>query len=112
MKRITSIIMVLVIAVVITSCGSPAEKELIPVKFMLDWVPNTNHTGIFVADTNGYFEEAGLEVEIIRYDFSNRNLSFIPGPLQFGVALNGHNFLQHAPNFVCSFPCQAYGGYV
>jgi len=49
-----------------TACGSPAEEGLIPVKFMLDWVPNTNHTGVFVAEANGYFEEAGLDVEIIQ----------------------------------------------
>jgi len=41
-------------------------KELIPVKLMLDWVPNTNHTGIFVAQAKGYFKEAGLAVDIIQ----------------------------------------------
>lgn len=66
MKRLSLIIVLLVIALITTACGSPAEEELIPVKFMLDWVPNTNHTGIFVAETNGYFEEAGLDVEIIQ----------------------------------------------
>ncbi len=38
----------------------PAEVTL-----MLDWSPNTNHTGIYVALANGYFEEAGLTVEIV-----------------------------------------------
>ena len=33
---------------------------------MLDWTPNTNHTGLYVAQANGYFEEAGLEVEIVQ----------------------------------------------
>jgi NitT/TauT family transport system substrate-binding protein len=30
----------------------------------LDWTPNTNHTGIFVAEAKGYFAEAGLDVQI------------------------------------------------
>ncbi len=32
---------------------------------MLDWVPNTNHTGLYVAQERGYFEEQGLNVEIL-----------------------------------------------
>ena len=65
-KRILSI---LVAAVVLTlslaGCGSNTENtELEKVTFVLDWTPNTNHTGIYVAQELGYFEEAGLEVEI------------------------------------------------
>jgi NitT/TauT family transport system substrate-binding protein len=30
----------------------------------LDWTPNTNHTGIFVAEAEGYFADAGLDVAI------------------------------------------------
>jgi NitT/TauT family transport system substrate-binding protein len=30
----------------------------------LDWTPNTNHTGIFVAEAKGYFADAGLDVRI------------------------------------------------
>src|SRR5699024_5031635 len=41
------------------------ESELEPVTFVLDWTPNTNHTGFYVALEEGYFEEEGLDVEII-----------------------------------------------
>ena len=34
---------------------SPMEIEL-----ALDWTPNTNHTGIYVAQAEGYYEEAGV----------------------------------------------------
>lgn len=40
-------------------------KELEEVSFILDWTPNTNHTGIYVAIENGYYEDAGLDVEIM-----------------------------------------------
>ena len=33
-------------------------------KVVLDWFPNTNHTGYLLAQKRGYFAEAGLEVEI------------------------------------------------
>ena len=66
MKRLSLIIVLLTIAPITIACESPADKELTPVTFILDWVPNTNHTGIFVAEANGYFEESGLAVEIIQ----------------------------------------------
>ncbi len=32
----------------------------------LDWVPNTNHTGLYVALENGYFTQQGLNVKIVQ----------------------------------------------
>ncbi|HEY7909683.1 MAG TPA: ABC transporter substrate-binding protein, partial [Thermomicrobiales bacterium] len=43
-----------------TTSGS-AQK----VSVMLDWVPNTNHTGLYVAQERGYFKDQGLTVEIV-----------------------------------------------
>ncbi len=45
--------------------GSDADQELYPITFSLDWVANTNHTGLFVAIENGYFKEAGLDVTVV-----------------------------------------------
>lgn len=39
--------------------GKPTE-----VQFMLDWTPNTNHTGIYVAKALGYYKDEGLNVNI------------------------------------------------
>ncbi len=39
--------------------------ELKKVTVILDYVPNTNHTGMYVALEKGYYEEEGLDVEII-----------------------------------------------
>ena len=41
----------------------PAKKSA-KIDFALDWTPNTNHTGLVVAQKLGYFSEAGLEVTI------------------------------------------------
>ena len=34
------------------------------IKIVLDWFPNTNHTGFYIALEKGYFKEAGLDVKI------------------------------------------------
>ena len=31
----------------------------------LDWTPNTNHTGFYIAKANGLYREAGLDVKLI-----------------------------------------------
>ncbi len=37
----------------------------------LDWTPNVNHAGLYLAQINGFFREAGLEVEFISTDVDN-----------------------------------------
>jgi ABC-type nitrate/sulfonate/bicarbonate transport system substrate-binding protein len=37
------------------------------VKLQLDWTPNTNHIGIYVALANGWYEDAGIDLEILPY---------------------------------------------
>lgn len=49
-----------------TTTATTKAAELKKVRFLLDWTPNTNHTGIYVAKELGYFKEAGLDVEIIQ----------------------------------------------
>lgn len=62
MKKIFlfGIIMMLLLS---TACTKNDGEEITAV---LDWVPNTNHTGIYVASELGYFEEEGLVVDIIQ----------------------------------------------
>ncbi|RUT31369.1 ABC transporter substrate-binding protein [Arsenicitalea aurantiaca] len=55
---------VLPVALLLAS-AFPAAAE--PVRIALDWTPNTNHVGLYVAQELGYFDEAGLEVEILPY---------------------------------------------
>ena len=70
-KRIVSIIsMALASIMMLSGCGSSKKSEgeegLEKVKVILDWTPNTNHTGIYVAKEKGYFKDLGLDVEIIQ----------------------------------------------
>ena len=48
-----------------TACaGRKADANHIRV--VLDWTPNTNHTGLYVALEKGWFAEEGLKVQIIQ----------------------------------------------
>src|SRR5665811_2141300 len=35
------------------------------VSLALDWYPNANHAGLYLAQDRGYFEDANLEVDIL-----------------------------------------------
>lgn len=53
--------------------------------FVLDWTPNTNHTGLYVAQEKGYFKEAGLEVEIVQPPEDGATALVASGKAEFGV---------------------------
>jgi len=60
--------------------------EMDEVILILDWVPNTNHTGIFVAQSKGFFEQAGLEVDIIQPGEVYAEQAVAGGAADFGVS--------------------------
>lgn len=55
----------LLIALLALLCLVPAFGLAEDVTVILDYVPNTNHTGMYVALENGYYAEEGLNVQII-----------------------------------------------
>ena len=56
------------------------------VTFVLDWTPNTNHTGLYVAKEKGYFDELGLEVEIVQPSEDSASMLVASGKAQFGIS--------------------------
>jgi putative hydroxymethylpyrimidine transport system substrate-binding protein len=51
----------------LAACGEKSEDggtEAQPLSLTLDFYPNPDHAGIYMADKLGYFEEAGLDVSI------------------------------------------------
>lgn len=66
-KKIAILLQVILLFVAVISCGAKKEEtKLEKVTLVLDWVPNTNHTGIFVAKDMGYFKEQGIDLEIVQ----------------------------------------------
>lgn len=61
-------------------------NELEKVNVVLDWTPNTNHTGLYVAKENGYFAEQGLDVEIILPGDAGADQLIASGKAEFGVS--------------------------
>jgi ABC-type nitrate/sulfonate/bicarbonate transport system substrate-binding protein len=61
-------------------------KENQKVSIVLDWTPNTNHTGLYVAQEKGFFKEKGLDVEIIMPGEAGSDQLVASGKAEFGVS--------------------------
>lgn len=61
------------------------ESKLKEITLVLDWTPNTNHTGIYTAQRNGYFEQAGFQVNIVQPPEDGATLMVASGQAQFGI---------------------------
>lgn len=55
----------MVLGMAVPAFAEEDGQELKKVTVVLDYVPNTNHTGMYVALDKGYYKEAGMDVEII-----------------------------------------------
>ncbi len=62
-----------------------SAKDLEKITFCLDWTPNTNHTGVYAAKALGYYEEAGLDVEIVQPPENGSAMMCASGEAQFAV---------------------------
>lgn len=83
MKKLFVILLALALILSFAGCGS---DETDTITIVLDWTPNTNHTGIYAAQAMGYFEEAGLNVEVIQPPEDGAVALVASGKAQFGVS--------------------------
>ncbi len=93
-----TILILTTVLIVLTACSknqeeSPKngtnannEKQLTDVTLVLNWSPNTNHTGLYAARDLGYYEEQGLNVDIILPGSSGPNAIVGSGQVPFGIS--------------------------
>ena len=88
MRRILAAGLALLMAGSLAACsGDTQEEGLTEVTICLDWTPNTNHTGLYVAAANGYFEEAGLSVSIVQPPEDGATAICAAGQVEFAVTV-------------------------
>ncbi len=66
--------------------GSAIDSPTTHVTFCLDYTPNTNHTGIYVAKNKGYFADEGLNVKIVQPAEDTAETAIGSGDAQLGVS--------------------------
>ncbi len=91
-KKLLALGLILTLVMSMGACGGKSqndvekEKKLRDVTVILDYVPNTNHTGIYAAKDLGYYEEAGLNVNIIEPTDGATATLIAAGKGDFGIS--------------------------
>lgn len=87
--KISLLVLLLTISA-LAGCGQgqpPAQTTTSkPVTLILDWVPNTNHTGCYVAQALGYYKDAGLDVKIVQPSAGTVPQLISSGQGDFGIS--------------------------
>ncbi|MDD4088635.1 MAG: ABC transporter substrate-binding protein [Tissierellia bacterium] len=88
----------------LTSCTnetpSPDSNGQVKVDIVLDWTPNTNHTGLYVAQAKGFFEEQGIEIVIMQPPEGGAEAIVGGAGAEFGIGFQDYL----APNYASNTP--------
>jgi len=86
-NRVVVLVVVILAAVGCQAGGGTATAPPTHVVALLDWFPNTNHTGLYVALEKGWYSDQGLEVEIIEPAEGSTLVQVVAaGQADFGVS--------------------------
>lgn len=69
-----------------TQAPSASVTPLGTVRLALDWTPNTNHTGIFVASSKGWYDAAGVDLQILPYGTTTPEALMAAGQAECGIS--------------------------
>jgi ABC-type nitrate/sulfonate/bicarbonate transport system substrate-binding protein len=87
-----AIVLFAVLAVLLAGCagtggaGGATPAGLQTIRVALDWTPNTNHTGLYVAQQEGWFRDAGLDVQFLPYNNTSPDTLVSAGAADFGIS--------------------------
>ena len=81
--------------------AKPVTTEKIT--FALDWTPNTNHTGLFVAKEKGYYKELGIDIEFVQPPEDTATTLVAASKADFGIDFQD----TIAPAFTSDIPVTA-----
>ena len=94
-RRLVAVLAALALAVVPANgpssdggdtAGGGDEGGLRPVTLMLNWTPNAQHAGIYAAQELGYYEDAGIDLEIVEPAATGVEPVVATGEAEFGIA--------------------------
>lgn len=90
LKKLCLTVLILSLVFTLAACGKNGQADDSAsnpekITFVLEWSPNTNHTGVYVAQAKGFYKDLGLDVEIVAPPESGASSLVASGKAQFGV---------------------------
>jgi len=90
MRRRVLPFLAVVALIVVAACGGddePTTGSVRSVTLVLDWTPNTNHGGIFLAAANGWYDDAGIDLEIVQPGETGGLQAVAAGAAEFAISV-------------------------
>jgi ABC-type nitrate/sulfonate/bicarbonate transport system substrate-binding protein len=69
-----------------TDATSGGDSSPATIKLQLDWTPNTNHIGFYLALAKGWYEEANLDVDILPFVDASPDTLVANGNADIGIS--------------------------
>jgi ABC-type nitrate/sulfonate/bicarbonate transport system substrate-binding protein len=89
LHRPLSITLASVIALVAIACGagqeSPSPRPA-TVRLALDWTPNTNHLGFYVAHSRGFYDAAAIALKVLPYTGTTPEALLVAHQAECGIS--------------------------
>ncbi|MBR6349737.1 MAG: ABC transporter substrate-binding protein [Lachnospiraceae bacterium] len=105
MKKLLAALLACILIVALAACSGgggnnntdgPSDAADTPeYTVILDYIPNTNHTGMYVAIAKGFYEEEGFKINIIEPTDLDSNTVVATGKADFGVTYQEDLTLAH-----------------
>lgn len=80
------VFLLVAILVAISGCSKQSDSDLRQVTISLDYTPNTNHTGIYVAESLGYYQDLGIDLEIMQPGSGGVEQVVATNKVDFGIS--------------------------
>lgn len=90
MNRFLLLALVMLLPLGLVACSGDDDDNANRTKkvtFMLEWTPNTNHAGIFIAKDKGYYLDEGIEIEIVEPAAGGVDQVVASGKADFGISV-------------------------
>lgn len=90
-KKLAAVLLCVALIFSFAACSKTADSndkqdaDLKDIVVSLDWTPNTNHTGLYVALAKGYYKDAGLNVSIVQPPENGATEACSAGQAQFAI---------------------------
>ena len=82
MTRVFAMTALLTAAATLTASAAPLQD----VSLALDWTPNVNHIGVYVAQQQGWYAQAGMRLQILPYASTAPEVLVTAGRADVGVS--------------------------
>ncbi len=82
-------------ALLLAACGTATDSDeaagsatvdLRPLTLMLNWTPNAHHVGIYAAQANGWYEDAGIDLRVVEPADAGVEQAVATGAADLGMA--------------------------